>query len=94
MKRDLILVGLILKKLLDQPYSDNPQPIDVDFDEHDITKVDYHIKILKEFDMIRTTTNENERELPTELTWKGHEYIDDAVNSWDSEIFTAIGGFF
>lgn len=44
------------------------------------TKVDYHIQLLKDADFIKTGINQQNRELPTRLTWKGHEYVLQSLN--------------
>lgn len=71
----------IIRKIEKMEYQGEMAPAKFSIKGHSKNKIDYHIQLLKDADFIKTSTNEQGRELPTRLTWKGHEYVFQTLNS-------------
>ncbi|MGI9550754.1 MAG: DUF2513 domain-containing protein [Aurantibacter sp.] len=81
MKRDLLCISGIIRKIEKSDYKEDECPSKFKIMGYSKETVDYHIQLLKDADFIKTKLNDKNRELPTRLTWKGHDYIDRAVHN-------------
>ncbi len=81
MKRDLLCITEIIRKIEKSEYKGNEAPANFKIKGYSQNKLDYHIQLLKDADFIKTAVNQDNRELPIRLTWKGHEYILQSLNS-------------
>ena len=81
MKRDLLCITEIFRKVEKSEYKGNEAPASFKIKGFSQNKLDYHIQLLKDADFIKTAMNQNGRELPIRLTWKGHEYMLQSLNS-------------
>ncbi len=81
MKRDLLCVMEVFRKIEKSEYKGDEAPASFKIKGYSQDKLDYHIQLLKDADFIKTSVNQDNRELPTRLTWKGHEYMLQSLNS-------------
>ncbi len=81
MKRNILCITDIIRTLerSDAILSDTSKKFKLE--GYDQKTLDYHIQLLKDADYIKTKCFNSNEELPTRLTWKGHEYIDQTLNS-------------
>ncbi len=81
MKRDMLCLTEIIRKIEKMEYQGEVAPSKFSLKGYSSNKIDYHIQLLKDADFIKTNFNDMGRELPTRLTWKGHEYLFQTFNS-------------
>ncbi len=81
MKRDLVLIRKIFDILSVLSYTKIYKPIPINIKGASKEKVDYHIKLLKDFEMIETMIDDKGQELPCRIMWRGHEYLQEKNNS-------------
>ncbi len=81
MKRDLLCITEIFRKVEKSEYKGDEVPTSFKLKGYSRNKLDYHIQLLKDADFVKTTMNQHGRELPIRLTWKGHEYMLQSLNS-------------
>ena len=86
MKRDLILIAQIFQILMELPYTQDYQPVKLELENFSKAKIDYHIKLLEDFEMIETMLDETGRKLPSRIKWKGHNYIQESSCSFSKTI--------
>ena len=80
MKRDMICIAEIIRKIEKMAYQGDQPPRTFKIKGYSKGIVDYHIQLLKDADFIKTAVNSKNRELPTRLTWKCHEYMLQSLN--------------
>ena len=71
----------IIRKIEKMEYNGDEAPAKFTIKGYSKKGIDYHIQLLKDADFIKTGINQQGRELPTRLTWKGHEYLLQSLNS-------------
>ncbi|UJH66589.1 DUF2513 domain-containing protein [Allomuricauda sp. SCSIO 65647] len=81
MRRDMLCITEIIRKIEKSEYNGGEAPANFKIKGYSQKTVDYHIQLLKDADFIKTGMNPQNRELPTRLTWKGHEYVLQSLNS-------------
>lgn len=90
MKRDMLFITEIIRKLQKLEYRGEEVPTKFKIKGYSDKKLDYHIQLLKDADFIKTGLNPHNRELPIRLTWKGHEYVLQSINSTASMVTEGI----
>lgn len=91
MKRDMLCLTEIIRRIEKMKYQGEKAPTDFSIKGYSKGKVDYHIQLLKDADFIKTSTNDKGRELPIRLTWKGHEYVFQTLNSTVNVVEEGLG---
>lgn len=81
MKRDVLCISEIMRKIEESEYRGDECSAKFKIKGYSKKAVEYHIQLLKDADFIKTYSNDKNREFPTRLTWKGHEYMDQSVHS-------------
>ena len=90
MKRDPILLAKILYAIEERPYGFSDTPIRLPLEGEDQDRVDYHLMILAEGGMIIARNNEAGRPEAVRLTWKGHDYVDNSLETVTKGVGRAI----
>lgn len=99
MKRDADLIREILFQVEASPTTEDS--IGLNFEEHDLDQVSYHVLLLHEAGLIvavneGTGYGEDENWKPIRLTWHGHEFLDAARDErrWGKvkKVMTKTGG--
>ncbi len=80
MKRDMLCITEIIRKIEKSDFKGDEAPSRFKIKGYSQNTIDYHIQLLKDADFIKTGINQQNRELPTRLTWKGHEYVLQSLN--------------
>lgn len=77
----MICISKIIEKLESSKFNGNTIVDKFAVKGYAIDKVSYHIQLLKDAEFIKTAINDRDIEVPVRLTWKGHEYIYQTINS-------------
>lgn len=78
MKRDLMVIYRILEKVEKSDFDFTDAPIPVILPGVPQPVIQYHFMLLRDAGFIETISNEQGMIAPTRLTWKGHDYLDNA----------------
>lgn len=81
MKRDMICISKIIEKLESSKFNGNTIVDKFTVKGCSDNKISYHIQLLKDAEFIKTAINDEGTEVPVRLTWKGHEYVFQALDS-------------
>ncbi len=80
MKRDLLVIYRILEKVEESEFdsSSNPTPIPIVVKGVSSEVIQYHLMLLSDAGYIKIIRSKKGLIAPTRLTWKGHDYLDNA----------------
>jgi len=78
MKRDLMVIYRILEKVEASEFDFTDIPIPVILPGVPQQTIQYHFLLLQDAGFIEIISNDSGMLAPTRLTWKGHDYLDNA----------------
>lgn len=78
MKRDILVIYRILEKVEESEFDFTDAPVPIVVNGVSSAVIQYHLMLLSDAGYIKVIRSKKGQIAPTRLTWKGHDYLDNA----------------